>query len=69
VATNEEGYKVYRDNALLATLGANETSFSDDTTLPGIWLVGDPPPSVEYSVEAFNGAGKSNDKSKSVSCP
>ncbi len=69
LATNEEGYKVYRDGAQLATLGENATSFSDDTSLPAIFIFGDPPPSVEYSILAFNGAGKSNDRSKSVTCP
>lgn len=69
VANNEEGYKIYRDGNLLATLGANETSFSDDTSLPGLWPVGDPPPSLTYGVEAFNGAGKSNLKDQTVVCP
>jgi hypothetical protein len=69
VATNESGYKVYRDGSLLATLGANETSFSDTTSLAAIWLVGDPPPSVTYAIEAYNGAGKSSLKDKTVSCP
>ncbi len=69
VANNEQGYKIYRDGSLLATLGANETSFSDTTSLAAIWLIGDPPPSVTYGVEAFNGAGKSNLKDKTVSCP
>ncbi|MCE9645194.1 MAG: hypothetical protein K8S20_04270 [Chloroflexi bacterium] len=69
VATNESGYRVYRDGGLLATLGANETGYSDTTSLPAIWLIGDPPPSVTYGVEAFNGAGKSAFKDKTVTCP
>ena len=67
-ATNEEGYRVFRDGDLLATLGANENSFSDSTTLPALYIVGNPPPSVTYAVQAFNSAGKSNKVSKTVDC-
>lgn len=66
-ATNEEGYYIYRNGDLLATLGANATSFSDTTYQataigPGI------DPSIEYAVQSFNEAGKSKKISKSVSC-
>lgn len=66
-ATNELGYYVYRNGDLLATLGANETSFSDTTSQataigPGI------DPSITYAVQAFNDAGKSKKISKTVSC-
>jgi hypothetical protein len=41
----------------------------DNTTLPAIWLIGNPKPSVTYAVEAFNSAGKSSKVEKTVSCP
>jgi uncharacterized protein YraI len=69
LATNEDGYRIYRDGTLLATLGANATSLSDDTNLPAFYIVGNPPPSLTYGVEAFNGAGTSTRKEKTVSCP
>jgi hypothetical protein len=68
-ATNEQGYKVYRDDGLLATLGPDETSYSDETTLPSIYVLGDPPPSVTYGLTVFNSAGKAKAKDKTVSCP
>jgi hypothetical protein len=49
-AGNEEGYHVYRDGSLIATLAANATSFTDE------------PPSGAphtYGVEAFNASGAS----------
>ncbi len=67
-ATNEEGYYVFRNGDLLATLGANESSFSDSTTLPALVVQGNPAPSITYAVQAFNGAGKSNKVSKTVDC-
>jgi len=44
------GYRVYRDGALLATLGAGATSFDD---------AGTPPRQHAYCVEAFNACGGS----------
>jgi hypothetical protein len=49
-ADNEEGYRVYRDGTLIATLAANTTSFTEE------------PPSGAphtYGVEAFNASGVS----------
>jgi len=49
-ADNEEGYRVYRDGTLIATLAANTTSFTEE------------PPSGAphtYGVEAFNATGAS----------
>lgn len=68
-ATNESGYKVYRDGTLIATLEANKTSASDDTTLAAIWLIGNPEPSITYAVQAFNSAGTSPKVEKTVDCP
>jgi hypothetical protein len=72
VATNEDGYHIFRGNDLLVTLGANSTSFEDDTTLFHlILLIGTPkpPPTITYGVEAFNGAGHSARKEVSIGCP
>ena len=68
-ASNETGYKIYRDDTLIATLDANATNASDNTTLPAVWIIGDPVPSITYGVEAFNSAGVSDRKEKTVVCP
>lgn len=71
-ATNEDGYHIFRRDALLATLGANSTSFENDTTIRSlILLIGTPhaPPTITYGVEAFNGAGHSATKEVSIGCP
>jgi len=69
-ATNEEGYRIFRDDVLLATLGANTTSFEHDTTLPVAPAVFPPVPgpSIKYGVQAFNGSGDSATKEKSIDC-
>lgn len=68
VAANEAGYYIFRNDELLATLGADETSYSDDTTMVALIIVGSDPPQISYSVQAFNDAGKSEKKTKSISC-
>jgi hypothetical protein len=68
VANNEEGYRIFRNGELLATLAANSTSFEDDTTLVLFFVIGQPPPSVTYDVQAFNSAGKSDKKSITLDC-
>ncbi len=65
-ATNELGYYVFRNGNLLATLGANETSYSD-TAAQGT-AVGPGTPGIEYAVQAFNDAGKSKKIQKTISC-
>jgi hypothetical protein len=67
-ATNEEGYYVYRNGTLLATLPADSTSYSDDTTMAGMIIIGSTPPVIVYEVQAFNSAGKSSKVSKSITC-
>lgn len=70
VATNEEGYRIFRTDVLLATLGANVTSFEDDTPLPLAAAVIPPlpPPSVKCGIRAFNGAGTSATKEVNLDC-
>ena len=50
VASNEDGYRIYRSGQLIATLSANTTSYIDE-----------PPPGgpYTYAIEAFNVAGSS----------
>jgi hypothetical protein len=67
-ATNEEGYRVFRDNNLLVTLAADQTSHSDDTTQVSVKIIGSPDPVIEYGVQAFNDAGESAKKTKTISC-
>jgi hypothetical protein len=45
VATDETGYRVYRDGTVIATLPANSTSYTDNPPLGGPYT---------YAVEAFN---------------
>jgi len=68
-ANNEDGYYVYMNGGLLATLAADSTGYTDNTTLASIWLVGDPQPSHTYEVQAYNAAGSSDKKSVKVLCP
>jgi len=46
---NELGFRVWRDDACIATLGPNTTSYSDTTTTPST--------TYQYSVAAYNAAG------------
>jgi hypothetical protein len=53
-STDEDGFNIYRNGELIATVGANTTSYNDT------------PPnntSLVYLVEAFNGAGASDQAS------
>jgi hypothetical protein len=70
VATNEQGYRIFRNGSLLATLAANSTSYEHDTTLPVAPAVFPPVPgpSINYAIEAFNGSGESQRKDRDVGC-
>ncbi len=67
-AANEEGYYVFRDGTLLATLAAGATSFTDDTTMAAVILPGDSAPHITYAIQAFSTSGTSAKISKSISC-
>ena len=75
VATNEEGYKVFRDGDLLFTLSANSTGAEDDTTVGGLFFFltsmpsPTPWPGVKYSIRAFNGNGNSEFRELYAKCP
>jgi len=72
VATNEEGYRVYRGDELKFTLSANSTGVEDDTKI-SILLLATPdpgrPPGVKYSIRAFNGSGNSEWRELYAQCP
>jgi hypothetical protein len=53
-ANNETGYRVYRDTNLIATLGANATSYTDSPLTGGPYY---------YVVEAYNDAGAASSSS------
>jgi len=59
-ANNEDGYRLYRYDVLIAELPANATQYVDTATIAGGLLT--------YSVEAFNAAGESPPRSESFSC-
>ncbi len=75
VATNEEGYKVFRNDALLFTLSANSTGAEDDTQVGGLFFFltsmpsPTPFPGVKYSIRAFNGNGNSEWRELYANCP
>ena len=75
VATNEEGYKIFRNDQLLFTLSANSTSAEDDTQVGGLFLFltsmpsPTPFPGVKYSIRAFNGNGNSEFRELYANCP
>ncbi|MBN2554772.1 MAG: CSLREA domain-containing protein [Anaerolineales bacterium] len=50
MATNEEGYRIYRDGQLIATLAAGATTYLDQPPLGGPYT---------YAIEAFNAGGVS----------
>ena len=52
MADNETGFRVYRDGALIATLGANVASYMDSAPPRGAVHT--------YGVEAYNSAGASS---------
>jgi len=60
-ADNETGYRVYRDNQLIIDLPANSSTYTDTTTI----TVGT---SISFSVEAYNEAGASAQRTISFSC-
>lgn len=49
---NEEGFKIYRDNNIVTTVGMNVTTFQDTSLKPGT--------TYEYVIKAYNQAGESD---------
>jgi len=68
-ATNEDGYHLSRNGTLLVTLATDSITYTDNTSLAKLYKLGSPPPSISYSIDAFNSAGKSGSRSLSVTCP
>jgi hypothetical protein len=60
-ADNETGYRVYRYDQLIVELPANSRTYTDNTTI----TVGT---SINYSVEAFNEVGASQQRTISFTC-
>jgi len=76
VATNEEGYRIFRNDQLLYTLSANSTGAEDDTTIGGLLIIltpggptATPYPGHKYSIRAFNGDGNSPARELYAKCP
>lgn len=59
-ADNETGYRVYRNDQLIAELPANSKTYTDTTTTDGT--------NVTYGVEAFNEAGVSERRIITFNC-
>ena len=68
-ATNEDGFYLDRNGALLVTLAPNTVTYTDDTTLSKLIIVGSSPPSLAYSIQAFNGSGASTVHDLTFGCP
>lgn len=65
-SNNEDGFNVYANGSLLASIPANSTSYNvvaapGGPFLPGIASI--------FEIEAFNGAGKAAKKSVTKGCP
>lgn len=65
-SNNEDGFNIYANGALLASIPANSTSYNvvaapGGPFLPGIASI--------FEIEAFNGAGKAAKKSVTKGCP
>jgi hypothetical protein len=58
-ADNEDGYRVYRNGGLLASLGPGATSYTDNPPQGGPYT---------YRVEAFNGAGEAGANTNDPGC-
>lgn len=56
--TGVEGYYVYRDDAIIATVGASDSSYSDSSIQAGT--------SYDYYIRAFDEAGNVSDASNTV---
>lgn len=67
VANNESGYRIYENGVEIVALAADSTSYTHNTTMAIV-----PPPGsplvYTYTIEAYNSAGKSNQKEVSVQC-
>lgn len=67
VANNESGYRIYENGVEIVSLDADSTQFTYNTIIPIV-----PPPGspaiFTYKIEAYNSAGKSNQKEVSVQC-
>jgi len=60
-ANNETGYRVYRYGQLIVELPANSTTYTDNTIITSII-------DINYSVEAFNEAGTSEQRTITFNC-
>jgi hypothetical protein len=60
---NEDGFNIYRNNALLTSVPANTTSYP----IPPLPLAAGTP--LKFGVESFNAAGKAAIKEVTYTCP
>ena len=63
-SSNEDGFNIYVNNALVASIPANSTSYN--VAPSGSFAAGI---ASKFEVEAFNGAGKAAKKSVAKGCP
>lgn len=66
-ANNESGYRIYENGVEIVTLDANSTQFTYNTIIPIVPPPGSPAVFI-YTIEAYNSAGKSNQKDVEVKC-
>ena len=60
-ATNETGYKVFRDGQAVATLGPDSSSYTDVTFLAS-------GKNAKYYIEAYSDSGHSDTSTVEASC-
>lgn len=61
-ATNETGYRILRNDEVVAELPANATYFEETITLPSGQSVG-------YQIQGYNTAGQTNSAVAKITCP
>jgi uncharacterized protein YraI len=60
-AGNETGYRIYRNEEIVAELPADTRTFSDSATI-------EPGETLTYRIEAYNPAGKASSPSVAIKC-
>ncbi len=64
-----QGYRVYRDNTLVKTLGASAVSYNENVEIDGVSAVSLPTVRHDYGVESFNQSGPSPRVTSAATCP
>lgn len=64
-----QGFRIYRDGSLLATVNASATVYTDNITIEGVSAINLPVVDHKYGVESFNQFGASRRYTGHSQCP